>query len=64
VARDLRRHGVAHDEVRVARGRQARAEVRALSGQDRVPLAVLGGEAICDSRRIAEHLAGRRAASV
>ena len=34
-------------------------EVRALSGQDRVPLAVVAGEAICDSRRIVEHLRWR-----
>ncbi len=56
VARELRRHGIAHDEVRVPwRGRD-RGEVRALSGQDRVPLAVVDGEAICDSHRIVEHL--------
>jgi glutathione S-transferase len=30
--------------------------LEALSGQDRVPLLVLDGEAICDSRRIVEHL--------
>lgn len=56
VARELRRHGVDADEVRVPwRGRD-RAEVRTLSGQERVPLLVLDGEAICDSRRIVEHL--------
>ena len=63
VARELRRHGLAHDEVRVPwRGRD-RAEVRALSGQDRVPLAVVDGEAICDSRRIVEHLRFRAGAT-
>jgi glutathione S-transferase len=56
VARELRRHGVEADEVRVPwRGRD-RAEVRTLSGQERVPLLVLDGEAICDSHRIVEHL--------
>ena len=61
VARELRRSGVDVDEVRVPwRGRD-RAEVRTLSGQDRVPLLVLGGEAICDSHRIVEHLRGRQA---
>jgi glutathione S-transferase len=56
VARELRRHGVRYDEVRVPYRRQGRDEVVALSGQDRVPLVVLDGEAICDSRRIVEHL--------
>jgi glutathione S-transferase len=58
VARALRSQGVDHDEVRV-RPRAGRAEVRALSGQDRVPLLVIDGEAICDSRRIVEHLRWR-----
>jgi glutathione S-transferase len=59
VARELRRAGEDVDEVRVPwRGRD-RAEVRELTGQDRVPVAVLGGEAICDSRRIVEHLRAR-----
>lgn len=56
VARELRRSGVEPDVVRVPwRGRD-RGEVRTLSGQDRVPLLVTGGEAICDSKRIVEHL--------
>ncbi len=59
VARELRRHGVAFDEVRVARRKADREEVRALSGQHHVPVAVVGGEAICDSRRIVEHLRWR-----
>ena len=33
-----------------------RDEVDALTGQDRVPLLVIGREAICDSHRIVEHL--------
>ena len=59
VARELRRSGIDHDEVRLPfRGRD-RPEVVALSGQDRVPLLLLDGEAICDSRRIVEHLRRR-----
>jgi glutathione S-transferase len=56
VARELRRHGVAYDEVRVPYRRGERPEVEALSGQDRVPLLVIDAEAICDSKRIVEHL--------
>ena len=56
VARELRRHAVRYDEVRVPFRRGERPEVAALSGQDRVPLLVLDGEAICDSKRIVEHL--------
>jgi glutathione S-transferase len=56
VARELRRHEVAFTEVRVAHRKRDRSEVRALSGQDRVPLLVIEGEAICDSKRIVEHL--------
>ena len=61
VARELKRQGEAVDEVRVARRRRDREEVRALSGQAHVPVAVLGGEAICDSHRIVEHLRWRAA---
>ena len=53
VARELRRRGMEYEERRVARG--DREEVDALTGQDRVPLLMLE-EAICDSRRIVEHL--------
>ena len=60
VARELRREGIEVDEVRVAwRGRD-RDEVRTLSGQQRVPLLVVGGEAVCDSHRSVEHLRWRR----
>ena len=62
VARELRSHGVEADEVRVSWRRADRTEVASLSGQDRVPLLVLGGEAICDSRRIVEHLGWRASA--
>lgn len=61
VARELRRHDVAFDEVRVPFRRADRGEVEALSGQRAVPLVVLDGEPICDSRRIVEHLGWRAA---
>jgi glutathione S-transferase len=60
VARALRRAGVAYEEVRVPYRRGRRAPVRELSGQTRVPLLVLEGDAICDSHRIVEHLAWTR----
>lgn len=57
-ARALTKHGMEAEQVHVARKREERPEIEALSGQQRVPLLVLDdGEAICDSRRIAEHLA-------
>jgi glutathione S-transferase len=59
VARELRRRDVAFTEVRVPHRKRERSEVQALSGQDRVPLLVIEGEAICDSKRIVEHLAHR-----
>jgi glutaredoxin len=66
VSRELARHGIEHDVVRLARGREARAPVDELTGQARVPVLVIGGEAIADSKRIVEHLrwrAERRTAS-
>ena len=59
VARHLRRHGIEYEQVRVPFRKRDREEVDALTGQRHVPVAVLEGEAICDSRRIAEHLAWR-----
>jgi hypothetical protein len=56
VARQLRRGHVDYSEVRVPGRKRERAGVQALSGQDRVPLRVIGGEAIRDSKRIVEHL--------
>jgi glutathione S-transferase len=56
VARELRRSGVAFDEVRVPMRRAGRDEVERVSGQRVVPLLVIEGEPICDSRRIVEHL--------
>ena len=56
VARELRRHGIEVEQRRVARDR---SEVLALTGQERVPVLVLGRNVICDSRRIVEHLRWR-----
>ena len=56
VARELRRSGIEVDTVRVPWRRRDRPEVEALSGQRSVPMVVLEGEAICDSKRIVEHL--------
>ncbi len=57
VARELKAAGVDDvKEIRVPwRGRDRR-EVQLLTGQHHVPVAVLEGDAICDSRRIVEHL--------
>jgi glutathione S-transferase len=59
VARELRRRGIDVEERRVPWRRSLRGEVDELTGQDRVPLLVIGHEAICDSRRIVEHLRWR-----
>jgi glutathione S-transferase len=61
VARALRRDAVAFEQVRVPIRRSRRPEVVELSGQRRVPLLVIDGEVISDSRRIVEHLEFRRA---
>jgi glutathione S-transferase len=60
VARALARERIAFDEVVVPQRRSRRPEVEALTDQRRVPALVIDGEAICDSRRIIEHLAYRR----
>jgi glutathione S-transferase len=61
VARALTRDGIRFEEVRVPQRRSRRPGVEALTGQRRVPVLVLDGEAICDSRRIVEYLEYRRA---
>jgi glutathione S-transferase len=60
VARALRQEGIDFQAVVVPQRRSRREEVEALTGQQRVPVLVLEGEPICDSRRILEHLAFRR----
>ena len=59
VARELRRHGLEVETMRVPLRKRDRDEVEAISGQRVVPLVMLDGEAICDSRRIVEHLRWR-----
>jgi len=68
VARELARRGIEPVEERVAWRRAERDELYELTGQRVVPVLMIDGEAICDSRRIIEHLAWRdereRASSV
>jgi glutathione S-transferase len=59
VARELARRGIEADERRVAWRRGERHEVDEISGQTVVPVLEMGGEAICDSKRILEHLRWR-----
>jgi glutathione S-transferase len=59
VERELRRRGVEHETVRVPFRKRDRDEVEALSRQRVVPLVILDGEPICDSKRIVEHLRWR-----
>jgi glutathione S-transferase len=59
VARELARRGIEADEVRVPWRRGARDLVDELTGQGVVPVLEIEGEAICDSRRIVEHLRWR-----
>jgi glutathione S-transferase len=61
IARQLTHAGIGYESVAVPQRRSRRPEVEALSGQRRVPVLVLDGEVICDSRRIVEHLELRRA---
>jgi glutathione S-transferase len=60
VARALRREDIDVEEIRVPQRRSRRPEVEALTDQRRVPVLVIDGQAICDSRRIVEYLDHRR----
>jgi glutathione S-transferase len=60
VARALKRDDIPFTEVVVPQRRARRPEVEALTDQRRVPVLVIDGDAICDSRRIVEHLEWRR----
>ena len=60
VARALAHAGIEFEQVVVPQRRSQRPEVEALTGQRRVPVLVIDGEVICDSRRIVEHLEFRR----
>jgi glutathione S-transferase len=59
VARELAARGIGAEERRVPWRRGDRDEVEALTGQAVVPVLEIGGEAICDSKRIVEHLRWR-----
>src|SRR3954447_20850515 len=56
VARELARRGIEPTVERVPWRRSEREELRGLSGQVVAPVLVVDGEAICDSRRIVQHL--------
>ncbi len=60
IARALNRDGIAFEQVVVPQRRSRRPEVEALTDQRRVPVLVIDGEAICDSRRIVQQLELRR----
>jgi glutathione S-transferase len=60
VARALKNEGITFDEVRVPQRRSRRPEVEALTDQRRVPVLVIEGDAIWDSKRIVEYLSFRR----
>ncbi len=60
VARELRAAGISYEEERVPRRKRERDEVFEVSGQRVVPVVELeDGDAICDSKRIVEHLRWR-----
>jgi len=54
--RALKRHEVDHETVRVPYRKSARPEISEVTGQRHVPLLLIGGDAIHDSKRIVEHL--------
>jgi glutathione S-transferase len=56
VARALERDGIDVEQVALPQRRSRRPEVEALTDQRRVPVLVIDGQAICDSRRIIEYL--------
>jgi glutathione S-transferase len=64
VARELARQGIEAEQRRVQWRRRDRDEIERLTGQRAVPVLVIGGEAICDSQRILEHIEWQRATSV
>jgi glutathione S-transferase len=63
VARALARDQIATEQVAVPQRRSRRPEVEALTHQRRVPVLVIDGQAICDSKRIIEYLEFRRSAA-
>ncbi len=63
VARALDREEIPFEQVVVPQRRSRRPEVQALTDQRRVPVLIIDGDPICDSRRIMEHLEYRREAA-
>jgi glutathione S-transferase len=63
VARALKREEIPFEQVVVPQRRSRRPEVEALTDQRRVPVLIIDGDPICDSRRIMEHLEYRRASA-
>ncbi len=59
MARELAGRGIEAEQRRVPWRRGEREEIQALTGQAVVPVLEIGGEAICDSQRIVEHLRWR-----
>jgi len=59
VARALARLGIEAEERRVPWRRGERHDIEELTGQTVVPVLEIGGAAICDSKRILEHLRWR-----
>jgi glutaredoxin 3 len=59
VARELKRHGLDFEELRVPQRRRHRFEIEELTGQDWVPVLVDGNEVIHDSHRIVEYVRSR-----
>ena len=60
VARALKREDIPFEEVVVPQRRSRRPEVEALTDQRRVPVLIIDGDPVCDSRRIMERLQYRR----
>jgi glutathione S-transferase len=60
VARALKREEIPFEQVVVPQRRSRRPEVEALTDQRRVPVLIIDGDPIWDSRRIMEHLEYRR----
>jgi glutathione S-transferase len=59
VERELQRHGIDHETVRVPPRQRDRDEVFELTGQRKVPVLEIGREVVFDSTRIVEHLRWR-----
>lgn len=57
VSRELKARGIEFETVVEPMRKSRRGDVAALTGQRHVPVLEIGGEAICDSKRIIERLA-------